>query len=160
MGLTQLSEVLWTERHLLEVLLFKLDTQQMVLSSGRTRWLTHASREVETLLGEIRKIELARAVHADAVAEELGIGPGPSLKALADAAPEPWKELLGQHREAFVTLTSEIAQISNSNRELLAMSHRATQETLMSLGESSATYNDHGSITPDSNTSGLIDRTM
>ncbi|HUX71839.1 MAG TPA: flagellar protein FlgN, partial [Cellulomonadaceae bacterium] len=43
MGLMQLSDVLWQERHLLELLLFKLEEEQMILTSGRTRWLGHAT---------------------------------------------------------------------------------------------------------------------
>ena len=56
--LERLSEVLWRERHLLELLLFKLEEEQLVLTSGRTRWLGHATREVETVLEEIRTAEL------------------------------------------------------------------------------------------------------
>ena len=80
MALSELSDVLWTERRLLELLLFKLEEEQLVLTSGRTRWLAHATREVETVLDEIRDAELGRSVEADAVAIELGLEPGSTVQ--------------------------------------------------------------------------------
>lgn len=144
MSLTQLSDVLWQERHLLDLLLFKLEEEQLVLSSGRTRWLANATREVEAVLDEIRSAEIARAVAADSAARELGLSADAGLRALADAAPEPWDELLRAHHEAFLSLTGEISRLADDNRELLAMSHRATQETLMSLQDSVQTYDGSG----------------
>ena len=60
MGLREVSAILWRERHLLELLLFKLDEEQLVLAAGRTRWLPRATREVEMVLEEIRQTELER----------------------------------------------------------------------------------------------------
>jgi hypothetical protein len=136
MALSQLSDVLWKERNLLELLLFKLEEEQLVLTSGRTRWLGHATREVETVLDQIRDAELGRSAEADEVARELGLEEGVSLLTLSEHAPAPWDELLRAHRDAFVTL---------------AMSHRATQETLLSLQETVQTYDGqgHSSATPD-----------
>ena len=37
MGANELSMQLWRERELLEMLLFKLDEQQLLLAAGRTR---------------------------------------------------------------------------------------------------------------------------
>lgn len=161
MALSQLSDVLWSERHLLELLLFKLEEEQLVLTSGRTRWLGHATREVETVLDQIRDAELGRAAEADAVARELGLDEGASLLELSQHAPAPWDELLRAHRDAFVTLTSEIGDLADGNRELLAMSHRATQETLLSLQETAGTYDGHGqsATTPDRSAQ-LLDRSF
>ena len=41
MGLSDVSNILWRERQLLELLLFKLEEEQLVLASGRARWLSH-----------------------------------------------------------------------------------------------------------------------
>ena len=60
MSLSEVSNILWRERQLLELLVFKLEEEQLVLASGRTRWLSHATREVETILGEIKRVELER----------------------------------------------------------------------------------------------------
>ena len=62
MALSDVSNILWRERQLLELLVFKLEEEQLVLAAGRTRWLAHATREVENVLGEIRRVELERAI--------------------------------------------------------------------------------------------------
>src|ERR1700761_4339994 len=102
MSLTDLSSVLWRARELLELLLFKLEEEQLLLAAGRSRWLAHATREVEVVLEQIRQTEVARAADAQAVAIELGLTAEASLGELADAAPAPWSELLHQHRKAFL----------------------------------------------------------
>ncbi len=75
MSWEDLSTLLWKERELLELLLFKIEEEQLVLASGRTRWLAHATREVEVVLAEIREQELHRAVTVDALAAAIGCGP-------------------------------------------------------------------------------------
>ncbi|MCC2334141.1 flagellar export chaperone FlgN [Cellulomonas wangsupingiae] len=161
LALEQLSDVLWRERHLLELLLFKLEEEQLVLGSGRTRWLGHATREVEAVLDEIRGAELGRAVEADEVARTLGVQPGAGLAELAAHAPAPWDDLLRAHRDAFASLTAEISALADGNRELLAVSHRAAQETLLSLHETVQTYDGHGQRTsaPDTHAH-LVDRSI
>ena len=159
MALDALSEVLWHERTLLELLLFKLEEEQLILTSGRTRWLSHATREVESVLAQIRDAELGRSVEATAACAELGLTDGASLAEMADAAPAPWDDLLRQHRTAFAQLTSEISQLADGNRELLAMSHRATQETLASLHDVH-TYDGTGNSTGGDAGALLVDRTL
>src|SRR5215213_5121654 len=144
MGVADLSAVLWRERQLLELLLFKLEEEQLVLSSGRSRWLGHATREVEQVLDQLRTAELGRAMEVDDAARELGVEPGSALLALAKAAPEPWGELLTSHRDAFIALTAEIQDVAHGNRDLLASSHRAAQETILGLQESTPTYDPRG----------------
>ena len=46
----KLSLVLWRERELLEELHYRLEVEQLVLASGRSRWLAHATRDVDALL--------------------------------------------------------------------------------------------------------------
>src|SRR5438874_12689956 len=138
MALSEVSNILWKERQLLELLLFKLEEEQLVLSAGRSRWLSHATREVEMVLEEIKRAELARSIEVDAVAAELGLEPGASLRRLADAAPPPWKGLLEQHRRAFLTATQEILALPQVNKDLLARGQRATGDALEWLGENEA----------------------
>ena len=45
MGVHELSALLWRERELLEVLQFKLEVEQLLLTTGNTRWLNRASAE-------------------------------------------------------------------------------------------------------------------
>ena len=138
MGLSEVSNILWQERQLLELLLFKLEEEQLVLASGRNRWLSHATREVEMVLEEIKRTEVARAIEVDTAAAELGLPAGPSLRQLAEVAQSPWKGILEQHRRAFLTVTQEIIALAQVNRDLLSKGQRATREALAWLGDGEA----------------------
>ena len=144
MSLNELSGVLWRERQLLELLLFKLEEEQLILTSGRTQWLGHATREVESVLDQIRTAELGRAMEADEAARQIGVPEGCGLRTIAEAAPAPWNDLLVEHHSAFVSLTDQINELAQGNRELLSASHRATRETLLSLQETVDTYDPRG----------------
>ena len=135
MGLREVSAILWRERHLLELLQFKLDEEQLVLAAGRTRWLPRATREVEMVLEEIRQTELERAVEVSRFAVELGLPSGASLRQLAETAPEPWREILAEHRQAFLSVTDEITTLVQTNRELLVRGQKAVRDVLTSIGD-------------------------
>lgn len=160
MGLAEVSAVLWRERELLEVLIFKLEEEQLVLGSGRTRWLARATREVEVVLEEIRRAELTRATEVDALASQLGLGPGPSLGQLADPAPAPWADLLREHRSAFLTLTAEITAMAETNRDLLSSGQRAVREAMLALTESTTTYSPTGSPVNAGAPRRIVDETL
>ncbi len=130
MGLREVSAILWRERHLLELLLFKLDGEQLVLAAGRTRWLPRATREVEMVLEEIRQTELERTVEVTRVALELALPAGAGLRQLAETAPAPWQGMLLEHRQAFLSLTDEITALVQTNRELLGRGQKAVREAL------------------------------
>lgn len=129
----KLSQILWRERELLDTLLFKLEQEQMVLASGRTRWLMRAAREVENVLATLRETEVLRAVAADEVAASIGLEHNPSLRVLSEAVDEPWRSILADHHEAFVTLMREIGALAEHNRDLITAGYRSARETLMSL---------------------------
>lgn len=156
----KLSLILWRERELLELLSFKLETEHLVLASGRTRWLAHANREVEEVLERIRETDLLRAVAADEAATSVGLDANPSLADLAVAAGEPWRTMLMDHRDAFVALTREIGEQAEVNRGLAATGYRSVRETLMSLGDSVDGYTPNGSAVVDSGRPRLIDRSL
>jgi hypothetical protein len=139
-SLTDLSSVLWRARELLELLLFKLEEEQLLLAANRSRWLAQATREVEVVLDQIRQTEVARAAYAQAVAFELGLQAEASLGQLADAAPTPWSDLLHEHRKAFLTLTREIGAMADANRVLLTAGQRAARETMLAFAGSVETY--------------------
>lgn len=128
--LNDLSTILWRERQLLELLLFKLEEEQLLLATGRVRWLAQAAREVESVLDAIRMAEVGRAAEVDAVAAELGLAPGASLHELVAAAPAPWSAILADHRRAFVGVTEEIMGVAQSNRELLTKGQSAVRDAL------------------------------
>src|SRR5690349_19779762 len=159
MAMEDLSSVLWHERELLETLAYKLEVEQLVLAGGRTHWLAAAAREVESILERIREIELLRAVEVEAVAEVLGLEPNASLHQIADACDEPWTSIWLDHREAFTMITTQIQQLSVSNRELLTAGYHAAQATLLSLTEGAGTYRADGAVDAGRRTS-LLDRSL
>jgi hypothetical protein len=112
MGLPEASETLWRERELLDLLLFKLEEEALLVDAGRTRWLDRAAREVDLLLVELRRTELLRAVQTDDAALGLGLGAGATLRQLVDVAPEPWATILDDHRRALLAATAELAALT------------------------------------------------
>ena len=156
----KLSLILWRERELLELLAYKLEVEQLILASGRSRWLAHSTKEVEEVLELLRETEVMRAVAADEVAEQLGLAPAPTLAAIAEAAQEPWRAILDDHRTAFVTATREIADLSESNRGLITAGYRSARETLLSLGGNADGYSPDGSAVLDAPRKRLVDRSL
>ncbi len=135
MALSDVSNILWRERQLLELLVFKLEEEQLVLAAGRARWLAHATREVENVLGEIKRVELERAMQVQDAGRELGLSGAPTLRELAGLTPAPWDGIFAEHRRALLALASEIDNITKSNRDLLQRGHQAAREALVAIGE-------------------------
>ena len=160
MGLADLSSVLWRERELLELLLFKLEEEQLVLAGSRTRWLAHATREVELVLEQIRKTEVLRAAEVDAVGREFDLGPNASLAELANAVHAPWNEMMRQHRTAFLSLTAEIQALAAANRELLTAGQRAVRETVLAMAGSVETYGRRGETISSAARTRLVDEAI
>jgi hypothetical protein len=159
-AMEKLSLVLWRERELLEELHYRLEVEQLVLASGRSRWLAHATRDIDTLLATVRETEMLRAVAADEAAAASGMSSNPSLASLAESAGEPWTTIFTEHREAFVALTNEITTLADSNRHLISAGYRSARETLMSMGESVDGYAADGSATAEPLRASLVDRSL
>jgi hypothetical protein len=135
MALNDVSNILWRERQLLELLVFKLEEEQLVLAAGRTRWLAHATREVETVLEEIKKVELERAIEVEDAARELGLSSAPSLRELSELTSEPWSRIFEEHRRSLLETAQEIDSVARSNRDLLSRGQQATREALATVGQ-------------------------
>jgi len=149
MALSDVSNILWRERQLLDLLVFKLEEEQLVLAAGRTRWLSHATREVENVLAEIKRVELERAMSVADAGRELGLSGSLTLKELSGLTPAPWDGIFAEHRRALLALAQEIDSITKSNRELLQRGHQAAREALAAMGEINIdAYDAHG-VLPD-----------
>jgi hypothetical protein len=94
------------------------------------------------------------------VGAELGLGPNPSLTALAQVAPVPWSDLLNQHRMAFLTLTAEVTALAEANRDLLTTGARAVRETMLAVSGSVETYGRRGETVAASPRTRLLDEAM
>jgi hypothetical protein len=147
MGVHELSAVLWRERELLELLLFKLEEEQLLLTAGKTRWLPFATREVEQVLERLRQSSLERSVEVAAVALEWGSNEDATLRELIAHAPSAaWKDNFTSHLQALGELASAIAALRDSNLTYLRAASRSAQETLAQFStDGGGTYDATGS---------------
>jgi hypothetical protein len=157
MGFSEVSTLLWRERDALQLLLFKLVEEQLIVSAGHTRWLAQANDEIEAALEQLRGTEVLRAAEVDAIADELGLKEPPTLAELAALAPQPWATLFGEHRQALLQLVAEVEGATGHNRVLLAAGARAVRETLLSVSQSVQTYDSNGSAAATPNGPMLMD---
>jgi hypothetical protein len=134
MSLPDLAAVLWRQRELLELLAFRLECERMILAGGRNRWLPAATTEVETLLSELRVIEMQRAAVSDAAAREFGLPVGATLEELAGTAQPPWTEVLIEHRNALIAISNELRVLAEASRSMTASGLAAVEQTLSTLG--------------------------
>jgi len=145
-GVNELSAVLWRERELLELLTFKLEEEQLLLTAGKSRWIEHATREVEQVLERLRTAGLERTVEVAVVAEEWGTAGETPLRELVDHAPDgPWADIFTSHLRAMTELTRQIKQLRDENEQFLRAAARSTQETLATVNTDPATYDATGS---------------
>lgn len=145
MAIHELSALLWRERELLDLLTFKLEEEQLLLTAGKSRWLPHGTREVEQVLEHLSKAGLARTVEVAAVAEQWGLSADSFLSELAAAAPEAaWADVLTSHLNAMQRQTAAIQKLRDSNEQFLRAAVRSTQETAADLRPAAGTYDSHG----------------
>ena len=133
-GFAEVSDILWRERELLDVLLFKLETEKLLLDAGELRWLSRSTREIELVLEQLRLAEVNRAIELDALATQIGLPSDSTLAALAEAAPSPWGELFRAHRTAFHSLTAQIDALAEANRASLDDACSSAETALVALG--------------------------
>jgi FlgN protein len=117
--LAAVAAMLWTERATLELLLFKVTLEHLVLSTGSARWLDRVQAEVQAVLRLLRVSEVVRAADAEALARRLHLPADTTLAGLAAAAPEPWPMILTDHRVALRELIVDIEVVAARNQRLL-----------------------------------------
>src|SRR5690349_5983910 len=100
-------------------------------------------------MGEIKRVELERAMAVSGAIAELGLSDTPSLRELAAIAPTPWDGIFAEHRRAMLTLAQEIEAITKSNRDMLQRGQQAAREAMAAIGEIDIdSYDANGSL-PD-----------
>ncbi|MEO6309407.1 MAG: flagellar protein FlgN [Leifsonia sp.] len=159
MSIHELSAVLWKERELLELLVFKLEVERLLLTSGKTRWIQRASDEIERVTDRLGTLGLARSVEVGAVSLEWGTSQDATLRELVAAAPDGiWPEILESHLNGLLDLTNQIRELRDANEQLLRAASRSTQETLAGTITSATTYNAQGNAASRAATSRLVDK--
>jgi hypothetical protein len=156
----KLSLILWRERELLELLAYKLEVEKLVLSSGHSEWLSRANREVEDVLVTLRETEVLRAMATDEAAHEVGLEANPGLSMLAEVADEPWRTILLDHREAFLVVTRQIADLSEATKGLITTGYRSAQETLLAIRGTTEGYTPDGAAVAATPARHLVDRSL
>ncbi|MDQ1287662.1 MAG: hypothetical protein QG622_1227 [Actinomycetota bacterium] len=134
MSIPDLAAVLWRQRELAECLIYRLECEQLLVAAGHTRFLGVATAEVEQLLGEMSIVEMQRSAIADRVGAEFGLDPGATLEEIAGSVQPPWTEVLIEHRQALITLTSELSALAEANRHLMAAGMKAVETAMANLG--------------------------
>lgn len=138
------SATLWLQREALEELLFKLVEEQLVVSTGATRWLHRVDAEVRTSMERVQSGEVMRAAEVQALSTALDLDDDASLAELADAASEPWSTLLHEHRAALRDLAFEVKGVAAENSRLLEAGAKAVRQTLDSITSTVTTYDKAG----------------
>lgn len=161
MGANELSALLWRERELLELLIFKLEEEQLLLMSGKTRWLQHATREVEQVMNLVRETGLGRSVEVAALAREWNTAEDATLREVVAQAPNgPWGEIFAAHLSAMTTLTNQIKALRDVNEQFLRAAVRSTQETLAGLHDDQSTYDSRGESDAAASSARLFDKIL
>lgn len=150
MAAHDLSMHLMREREMLELLLFKLDVQQMILATGRTRWIAQTTSEIERVVAAMPTLALSRDTLVVAVADEWGTPEATTLRELIDAAPsDAWREVFTGHLTAMLDLAREIGDMKKVNELRLRTALRVTQETIAGLGAPTGEYDQSGGVVHD-----------
>ncbi|MBD8062723.1 flagellar export chaperone FlgN [Oceanitalea stevensii] len=111
-----LSDFLWHERDVLELLLHRLETERALLETGRTRRLPRAAREIDAAIAQLRTAELGRAAEAAAATQVLGLPATASLLTIAGTAPVPWGDIFLDHRAAMRELVDQIVALADGEQ--------------------------------------------
>jgi hypothetical protein len=117
--LRDVSNILWRERNLLELLAFKLESERLLARAGRTQWLARADHEVEVVLGALKAVELERGIHVQALAVGFELETEPTLQALAERAPVEWAGIFADHRRALLELARDVDRSARRSRRRL-----------------------------------------
>ncbi len=161
MGANDLSAELWRQRELLELLLYKYEVEQVLLSTGKTRWIPYATREIESIVGRLKTAGLSLSMASAQTAAEWGLPEDTHLKGLAESAPEgPWAEILTSHLSALVALTNDVRVARSGSDRLLRAALRSTQETLNLIADTPAIYGANGSTSQPVAHARLVDASL
>ena len=114
-----LADDLWSERHLVELLLYKLVTAKLLLAADERRFVTLALDEVGRVVDALHDAEARREAAVRAVAAAWAVPvEAVTLHELARQAPEPMRTVFADHATAFLELTAEIEETASTNRRL------------------------------------------
>ena len=158
--LSNLSQVLWRQRSLIELLRYRLEVQQLLMSSGRDERLAFAVEEVEAAMDEIRRVEDTRLAVVSHTAVALGLPAEATLSEIRERAVSPWDYVLGEHQTALLSLVGETEELATRNRELANRGLADARSLFAAIGGEPevSTYGPRGSRTQLALPPTLLDR--
>ena len=109
----ELLTVLGRQRHVLEILLFRLLEARSLLANGEVRFLHLAAQDIEAACESVREVELRRAL--------LPLPDGTTLRQLSDVSPAPLGEILHDHLLDLSRLAAKVGAASEAVAELSAV---------------------------------------
>jgi hypothetical protein len=139
----ELSALVWDLRQHLEVLVYRLEVQQLLLAASRTTHVARAIADVEETTALIASLEtdLARAAAASAKLHD--VEPLTTLESLAEVCDQEHGFSLKDHRTALVTLGSQVEELVRSNKDLARKVMQA-REVISTLAPQADTYSATG----------------
>jgi hypothetical protein len=132
--LDDLSHTLWRQRRTLDLLLYKLEVERLLLTSGNAAWLDLAAAEVAELLDVISAEEVVRATQVAVAARVLGLAPDASLRDFVEASPPPFDEIFRDHMASLMSVVGAVEELVAQNRRMLADGLQNTRTFLASIG--------------------------
>lgn len=122
-SIEKLAATLGYERGLLEYLLFKLVSANLVRVAGEHRFFGPATTEVDTVVAEIRRAAELRREMAASIAREWNVPVRQiDLGFLAEHAPSRFQGIFKDLQDAFGELNAEIRMIAGQHAQLGAFS--------------------------------------
>jgi len=160
--INDLTRLLWQQRRSLERVLYLLKVQDLILASNDDSMLRHAVNDVQKALETIAEIEAARQELTIELGLSMGIDSNPSLEDLINRAPEPFDQMLSDHRDAFHTLVADITTMSINGQSRLERGLAVTREiSSFVLGDAGdGGYDASGATVRGSAERTLIDRAL
>lgn len=160
--LDQLTRMLWQQRRLLERLHYHLRVQSLLIASGEDDMLRHAVSDVQQTVDAIGELEYARTELVSGIGVSMGLDAEPSLTDLINRVPEPFEQILAEHRDAFLSLVTEITSESLGGRDQLERGLKLTRDmTAFILGDAGdGGYDSTGAAVAGSIERRLIDRSL
>jgi hypothetical protein len=129
--MSELADTLWYERGLLEYLLFKLVSANLVLIADDRRFVGPAIAEVEAVMAEVRRAEEQRSSMVAEVAREYNVPPSAvGLDFLVTNAPDSLRPVFEDHKTKFMSLVNEIEVLTRENRRLAKVALDGIRGTL------------------------------
>ncbi len=135
-ALAPVDSLLWSERSLLQRLLYQLSAQELIITAGRVEWLRDSDLEIRELVRDLELHELGRAAEADVLAVRYGLPPSAPLRQIVAAVPEPWRSIMADHLHTLRELQDAVERTAQGNAALLRAARE--QDCVMSGRNGSA----------------------